>query len=143
MASSHELLPVAASDPRYRVEAYEFIFAALDYARRVRRKKRKAMMRQGLRRKPADPHLTGQQVCRAVRDLALRLYGPLGGLVLGSWGLRSTSDIGNVVFNLIESGDLERRPTDTRADFDQVYDFAEAFRPGARPLIRPERTEGA
>ena len=37
--------------------------------------------------------------------------------------IRSTSDIGDLVYNLIASGDLEKTPKDSRADFDNVYDF--------------------
>ena len=48
--------------------------------------------------------------------------------VLKQWGLRSTSDIGEMVYNLIASGDLEKTPKDARSDFDDVYDFEAAFR---------------
>ena len=60
--------------------------------------------------------------------LALAHYGMLALAVLGQWGIRSTSDLGELVYNLIASGDLERSPADSRADFDQVYDFEEALR---------------
>jgi uncharacterized repeat protein (TIGR04138 family) len=48
--------------------------------------------------------------------------------VLNQWGIRATSDLGEIVYNLIRSGDLEKSPTDSRADFDHVYDFETAFR---------------
>ena len=48
--------------------------------------------------------------------------------VLRLWGIRSTSDIGEIVYNLIASGDLEKTPTDSRVDFDHVFDFDAAFR---------------
>ena len=41
--------------------------------------------------------------------------------VLALWGIRSTSDIGEIVYNLIASGDLEKTPSDSRADFDNVF----------------------
>jgi uncharacterized repeat protein (TIGR04138 family) len=46
---------------------------------------------------------------------------------LNQWGVHSTSDIGDMVFNVIESGEMERTDEDSRADFDNVYDFDEAF----------------
>ena len=33
-----------------------------------------------------------------------------------------------MVYNLIASGDLEKTPQDSRADFDDVFDFETAFR---------------
>jgi uncharacterized repeat protein (TIGR04138 family) len=48
--------------------------------------------------------------------------------VLNQWGIRQTSDLGEIVYNLIRSGDLEKSPNDSRADFDHVYEFEEAFR---------------
>jgi uncharacterized repeat protein (TIGR04138 family) len=49
-------------------------------------------------------------------------------VVLNQWGIRATSDLGEIVFNLIASGDLEKSPSDSRADFDRVFDFEEALR---------------
>ncbi len=48
--------------------------------------------------------------------------------VLNLWGIRSTSDLGNIVYNLIGSGDLEKTSSDSRADFDDVFDFETALR---------------
>jgi uncharacterized repeat protein (TIGR04138 family) len=48
--------------------------------------------------------------------------------VLASWGLRTTSDIGEVVFKLIRVGQLKKSKRDKREDFDNVFDFDEAFR---------------
>ena len=49
--------------------------------------------------------------------------------MLDQWGIRSTSDIGEIVYNLIASGDLDKTPDDKRSDFDDVFDFAKALRP--------------
>ena len=48
--------------------------------------------------------------------------------VLRLWGIHSTSDVGDIVYNLIASGDLEKTPADARSDFDDVFDFEVAFR---------------
>ena len=73
--------------------------------------------------------MTGQEVCHAARRLALRTYGAMALTVLEQWGIRSTSDIGEIVFNLIASGDLTKTPEDQRSDFDGVFDFAKAMQP--------------
>ena len=73
--------------------------------------------------------MTGRELCDSVRKLALSQYGLLAAAVLGHWGIRSTSDIGDIVYNMIATGDLEKTPSDSRSDFNNVYDFATALRP--------------
>ena len=58
--------------------------------------------------------------------------------VLNEWGIHSTSDIGEIVFNLIASGDLDKTPSDKRSDFDDVFDFAKALQP--KSLLEEERS---
>ena len=48
-------------------------------------------------------------------------------LVLASWGIRSTSDFGEIVYNLIRIGKMSKSDDDRREDFDDVYDFEQAF----------------
>ena len=50
--------------------------------------------------------------------------------VLQQWGLHSTADLGEIVYNLIASGDLEKTPSDSRADFNNVFEFEDVFRRG-------------
>ena len=57
-------------------------------------------------------HVNARELCEAVRKLGLRQYGLLAGTVLAHWRVRSTSDIGDIVYNLIAAGDLEK--TDAR-----------------------------
>ena len=83
-------------------------------------------------------HVTGGEVCQAARRLALRYYGLMAITVLNEWGIRSTSDIGEIVYNLIASGDLDKTPTDKRSDFDDVFDFAQALQP--KSLLEEERS---
>jgi uncharacterized repeat protein (TIGR04138 family) len=128
--SLREALATAVSrDPRYTIEAYEFVFAALDLAKVRKRKARRA---KGRPRKPRgkaaeSKHVSGQELSEAARDLALDLYGLMALPILQSWGIRSTSDLGEIVYNLIDSGDLERSPDDRRGDFDDVFDFEAAL----------------
>jgi uncharacterized repeat protein (TIGR04138 family) len=123
---------VIARDPRYSLEAYAFVLESLHMARdRKLREARRAPRTAGGRgrKKAASGHVTGRQLCLAARRLALRDYGLLAAAVLGHWGLRSTSDIGEIVYNLIASGDLDKTPSDRREDFNDVFDFDVDFRP--------------
>jgi uncharacterized repeat protein (TIGR04138 family) len=126
------LMAVLARDHRYSIQAYAFVFEALEYAKA---EKRKAIPARKGRARPARAaeadggplHVTGQELSLAARDLALRLYGMMAPTVLSQWGLRSTSDLGEIVYNMIASGDLEKTESDSRADFDNVFDFEAAF----------------
>ena len=71
--------------------------------------------------------MTGQELCEGARDLALQQYGLLARLVLSQWGILSTSDLGEMVYNLIAAGHLEKTESDRRSDFDGVFDFERAF----------------
>lgn len=75
----------------------------------------------------AQCHVTGQQLCEGIRQYALAQFGLMSKVVLNSWGVYSTSDFGEIVYNLIKVGVLKKSPRDRRAHFDAVYDFDEAF----------------
>jgi uncharacterized repeat protein (TIGR04138 family) len=72
-------------------------------------------------------HVTGQQLCAAVRQFALAQFGLMAMTVLNSWGIYCTGDIGEIVYNLIRVGVLKKSPRDRRSHFDEVFDFEEAF----------------
>lgn len=72
-------------------------------------------------------HVGGQDLCRGLRDLALERWGLMAPAVLNGWGIRSTSDFGQMVFALVDSGMLHVQPDDQLSDFDDVFDFAHAF----------------
>jgi uncharacterized repeat protein (TIGR04138 family) len=126
MSLRDELAGVLALDPRYPIHAYAFVFEALEYTKNL--KKRAQARTRSRRRTPSTRHVTGRELCEGVRIMALSHYGMMAIIVLNQWGIRQTSDLGEIVFNLIASGDLEKSPTDSRADFDHVYDFDSALR---------------
>ena len=47
--------------------------------------------------------------------------------LLDEWGLSKTQDVGKMVFNLIEVGAFGKSKYDQQEDFEEVYDFHEAF----------------
>jgi uncharacterized repeat protein (TIGR04138 family) len=128
MSLRDDLAGVMARDPRYSIEAYVFVFEALEYTKRLLKKRAQARSR--ARGKPVSTtrqHVTGRQLCEGARQLALEQYGLMALTVLNLWGIRATSDLGEVVYNLIASGDLEKTASDARADFDGVFDFETEF----------------
>ena len=103
---------IRAREPRFHERAYLFILSALEYSQSRLAERR---------------HISGRELAGACRDLALERYGVMARLVLEHWGIRSTADIGDVVFTLVELGLLISQPTDRREEFADVFDFDEAF----------------
>jgi uncharacterized repeat protein (TIGR04138 family) len=127
---SHPITELLKTDRRYTFEAYVFLFESLQYAQTV--------LHMGADR-PTEPaeendappgqhrHVTGQELCEAIRRFALEQYGYMAKTVLNSWGIRGTSDFGQIVFNLIRIGQMRKTPSDAQVDFDNIYDFDVAF----------------
>lgn len=105
------------NDPRYEPEAYNFVYDALDFTL-------KNVVNPRTR---SNQHVTGQELLEGVRRHAIQEFGCLARMVLESWGLRSTSDIGEIVFNLVEYDLMGKQDSDDRIDFLDVYSFDDAF----------------
>lgn len=72
-------------------------------------------------------HVSGEQLCVVLRDLAIERWGLLARDVLEHWGVYGTRDFGRIVFALVENQILSKQPTDSERDFDRVYEFHEVF----------------
>lgn len=116
-------------DSRYKYEAYQFIREALQFAHEQMPELTKAAVSGDASLKSRPKHITGQQLCEACRRYAIDQYGLLGNMVLGSWGIKSTSDFGEIVYNLIRIEQMRKSESDRREDFDDVYSFDGAFEP--------------
>lgn len=122
---THPLKRLLADDPRYPVEAYEFVRDALAYAHDVMHLGQPSNSSEEAGE--VERHLTGQELCEAARRHALEQYGLMAKLVLNSWGIHSTSDVGEIVYNLIGVDLMRKSASDRREDFDDVFDFQKAF----------------
>ena len=127
----HPIKQLLQDDPRYRLEAYEFVRDALTYAHHELQLGESPptdpQRSSSEEETPIERHLTGQQLCEAIRMYALQQYGYMAKVVLHSWGLNTTSDFGEIVYNLIGIGMMKKSADDQREDFDDLYDFGEAF----------------
>lgn len=72
-------------------------------------------------------HVSGREICFGLRDFALQRWGILARSVLESWNIRSTADIGRIVFTFIEFDLMQKRPEDTIEEFENVFSFEHAF----------------
>ena len=128
----HPIYQLLQNDPRYKLEAYQFVREALAYAQDVlglgqgdaTDEPDEASEQEG---PPVERHVTGQQLCEAIRLYALDQFGYLAKVVLNSWGINNTGDIGEIVFNLINIECMRKSNSDRREDFDNVFDFDRAF----------------
>jgi len=62
------------------------------------------------------------------QQFALNQFGPMVVTVLEDWGVRNCRDFGEIVFNMVEIELLAKTENDNRDDFNNGYDFTDAFR---------------
>jgi uncharacterized repeat protein (TIGR04138 family) len=72
-------------------------------------------------------HISGRDLCWALRDLALDRWGVLARLVLDRWNIRTTLDFGRIVFGFIDFELMRKQPNDCMDDFRDVFQFGEVF----------------
>jgi len=99
---------IRRTDDSYAEEAYAFVMDALEYAVRSAGERR---------------HVSGAELSAAACDFAKQRFGVLAWTVLEQWGVWRTSDIGTIVYQLIAAGVLSRQESDSRADFDDLFDL--------------------
>ena len=72
-------------------------------------------------------HMSGADILDEFRERALDQYGPLTYDVLTEWGLSTTEDIGEMMFNLTEGRRVQKDDNATPESFVGGNDFKEAF----------------
>ena len=99
----------------YDIEAYILAYDGLDYATKHLRKNRKSL------------HVTARELTEGCRMYAINKYGFLAKQVLNHWNIKTTRDIGEIVFQLIEFDLLGKAIDDKKENFNNLYDFNKAF----------------
>lgn len=128
----YPLYRLLKEDTRYPLEAYQFVRDALSFAQddldmgTESSSNPSSLSLEEVQQRP-ERHLTGQELCEAIRLYAINQYGYLSKTVLNQWGLNATGDFGNVVYNLISIGWMRKSQEDLREHFDDVYDFETVF----------------
>ena len=120
-------------DGRYPLDAYEFVRQGLGLAVRLFH---------GDDPDDEPRHVSGQQLCEALRRLALQRWGLLAPAVLRAWHIYTTRDFGEIVFKLVELGMLGKQESDRIEDFDDVYRI-EAIADDYRIPVRREPDDQA
>lgn len=110
--------------PGYAREAYGFVMQALSET--------VLGLPQVRRDHPTERHLTGRELLGGTALLARSEFGELAPMVFREWGVRAAEDVGHIVFQLVEHGQLSARPEDTLEDFRSGFDLMAAL--GARGI---------
>lgn len=104
--------------PRYHRFAYLFVLEALNRAQRLLGRPE---------RLEEDQHVSGPELLQGFRELAYEQFGGMALTVFRQWGLTSTNDVGHIVWELIERGNMRKTERDQLTDFFDLYSFEEVF----------------
>ncbi len=101
-------LRALAKDSVYALEAFEFIYFGLQ----------RAMKEPGV-------HVSGEDLCIALKQGGVDLFGYMAKTVFNQWGVHTTADWGKIVFTLVDAEMLGKQDSDEQHEFENVYDFEE------------------
>lgn len=105
---------LAREDGRYNPDGMKFVYEGLGYT---------------VKNIVDEPsHVSGQNLCEGLKKLAIEKWGRLAMLVLNNWGIKTTRDLGEIVYLMIANKWMSAQPSDTIEDFDNVYDFKNVFK---------------
>ncbi|MBE6424570.1 MAG: hypothetical protein E7029_01005 [Planctomycetaceae bacterium] len=131
-----QLHGIVEQDPRYHLNAYYYVLETLEFAR--------SQLGMGCsseylppRQKPGEDekdepdsnlhHITGNELCEAIRIRARWMFGYMAKTVFNQWGVHTTDDFGEIVFNMVNAGKIRTAPGDRKEDFSGIYDFQAVF----------------
>ncbi len=103
---------ITAQHPEYHKDAYFFFDRAMNAA---------------VEQCEEGEHVSAFQLHLSYCRLADLEYGPLATNVLSHWGLKSSSDLGKLISNLLEAGVLGKQKEDSPDDFDEFPPFDEVL----------------
>lgn len=111
------VLSILRRDQRFAPGAYEFVKESLDFT-----------LKRVMDQNGGEPrHVSGGELLHGFRDHALQQFGPMASTLLREWGIRSSGDVGDIVFLLIEENVFGKQESDAKEDFVGVFDFDREF----------------
>ncbi len=103
---------IVEADNRYKIEAYNFVMESLAFT---------------LRKLDKPRHVSAQELLEGIRGYALEQFGVMTRAVFEHWGINSSEDFGEIVFNMVVAGLMSKTVKDSKDDFKNGYDFEEVF----------------
>lgn len=107
--SKDDFSDIIAKDARFNPRAYTLLMDVIDWLFEKRER------------------INASDILEEFRDRTLDLFGPMSYTVLREWGLSDTSDVGEMVCNLVDSRRIGRNESCGPDAFAGAYDFEEAF----------------
>lgn len=117
---------IYARDPRIEKAAYHYLRETMDFTTDKAKEDG-----------AENNHVSATELLLGFRDYSLNQFGPMAATIFDEWNLTQCSDIGDMVFALIDSGIFSKQESDTQEDFTEVFTFHEAF---VKPF-RPEKSK--
>jgi len=99
---------IVIHEKRYSKDAYKFINAAVNYT---------------VASTNAKGHVDAKQLLEGISEFALNEFSLFYEEIFKFWGVNRASDIGNIVFSLIEQKALGASPEDSIEDFNIGFDL--------------------
>lgn len=93
---------------KYKPDAYEFVTQSVTGQ---------------VNRLQKPRHLSALEVLQGMQSDLKEQFGPLAPVVIDEWQIKTASDIGEIVFDLITMNILSASPEDKRSDFDIDFTF--------------------
>ena len=133
-----EIYNLLQNDKRYKYAAYEFILAAVKFAHdtlelgdpvsQIRRLNDGSFCIDD-DEPPGDASrdISAADICKAIKIYAVDMFGLLAKPTLNNWGIKSTADFGQIIFNLMKCEALLQSERDNIDDYNDVFDFDSAF----------------
>ena len=122
---------IRLTETRFSLPAYEFVRRSLDHA----------LQRLGRADQKKPAHVRGEELLESFRALALQEFGPMAKTVLNDWGISTCTEVGEIVFRLVQHGILGKSETDKIDDFQEIYTFREAFECPFLPKAIPTKSQ--
>lgn len=99
---------IRSRDTRYAPEAYALVMDGVAYT---------------IQQIGEARHVSAGELLDHLCDFAKGRYGIMAYSILLKWGLKSTEDVGAVVYALIDEGELTEQEGDSLAGFSRVFDL--------------------
>ena len=103
---------------KYHLQAYCFVTDALTEAQATIGREHES---------ETGGHISARELLDGVRLLGQRRFGMMAKTVFRCWGVLATADIGEIVFEMIERGEMKKTENDQFSDFVEVFSFDDAF----------------
>lgn len=128
-----QILELCREDARFAYEAYEFVCDAVTFTQdRLGRAaaKNERGNPEAKRKRGEESHVSGAELLRGACELAIREFGMMAPVVFKQWGVKTTDDVGEIVFKLIKAEQLSKSDRDDVGDFRGLFDLHQALADG-------------